>query len=307
MALSPTVVNPAGRSRRRPRLAAITMVRDEAVMLPRWIEHYTRQCGGNPEALLVIDDNSSDGSTTDLPCPVLRIPPETKRRRFERSRMEMVSNLAAGLLAAYDAVVFSDADEFVLADPARYDTLEDFLAERGGHAYAAMALNVVHNPAVEPPLDPQRPILQQRSLAKFVPWMCKPSLKRTPAPWARASHALRAPFTIDSDLYMFHAKFADLDTLRTTADGRRTVSETLKRAQQSTWVLGGDAMVRLVRRTTRNVDLETVAPFSPPDRARLDRIVVRGDGLYHLRGWPQVKAMRRRAFVRVPERFRDAV
>lgn len=307
MALSPTEADAPGASRRRPRLAAITMVRDEAVMLPRWIQHYTRQCGGDPQALLVIDDNSSDGSTADLPCPVIRIPAETKRRRFERSRMEMVSNIAAGLLAVYDAVVFSDADEFVLADPARYDTLEDFLAERSGQAFGAMALNLVHNPDVEPPLDPERPLLQQRSLAKFVPWMCKPSLKRTPAPWTRASHGLRAPFSIDSDLYMFHAKFADVETLRTTADGRRVVSETLKRAQQSTWVLGGDAMVRLVRRSTKDVDLATVPTFSPPNRARLDKIVRRGDGLYHLRGMPQVKVMRRHPLVRVPERFRDAV
>lgn len=276
-------------------------------MLPRWVAHYTRQCGGDPEALLVIDDNSTDGSTRDLPCPVIRIPAETKRRRFERSRMEMVSNLAAGLLAVYDAVVFSDADEFVVADPARYPTLEHFLAERDGKAFAAMALNVVHNPDVEAPLDPDLPILQQRSLAKFVPWMCKPSLKRTSAPWVRASHGLKAPFSIDSDLYMFHAKFADLETLRATAEGRRTVSETLKRAQQSSWVLGGNAMVRLVRRTTRAVDLESVRDFSPPDRARLDRIVVRESGLYRLRGLPQVKAMRRRPFVRVPERFRDVV
>ena len=42
-------------------------------MLPRWIAHYAAQVG--MESLVVIDDNSTDGSTDDLPCTVVRIPP----------------------------------------------------------------------------------------------------------------------------------------------------------------------------------------------------------------------------------------
>ena len=55
-----------------PRLAAITMVRDERVMLPRWVAHYGSECG--TDHLYVIDDSSTDGSTDDLPCSVIRIP-----------------------------------------------------------------------------------------------------------------------------------------------------------------------------------------------------------------------------------------
>lgn len=56
-----------------PRVVVITMVRDEAAMLSRWVDYYGREVGlGN---LVVLDDNSVDGSTTGLACPVYRLPP----------------------------------------------------------------------------------------------------------------------------------------------------------------------------------------------------------------------------------------
>ena len=109
------------------RLAAITMVRDERVMLPRWLAHYGRECG--TEHLYVIDDNTTDGSTDGLPCSVIRIP-SWGDKHFEQTRMRMVSRIAAGLLEVYDAVLFADADEFLVADPERHDGLVDLLAKR---------------------------------------------------------------------------------------------------------------------------------------------------------------------------------
>lgn len=294
-----------GRRHRRARLAAITMARDEAAMLPRWVAHYSRQCG-DPTALLVIDDNSCDGSTAGLGCPVIRLPGEVQACSFEHTRMRMVSSMAAGLLAAYDAVLFSDADEFIVADPAKYETLVDFLHDRPhGEAFGAMALNLVQHPS-EPPLDPARPLLHQRRLAKFVPWLCKPGLKRTRAPWSRASHALRAPFVVDPDLYMFHAKFADLGLLRGAADHRRLLVQTLERAEHSTWRRPGGALVRVVERLTAGVDLDAVPEFEPP-LEQLATLVSPGRGGYRLGGHGQMRAMRQAPFVRVPARFRDSL
>ena len=54
-----------------PRVAALTMVRDEAVFLPIWCRHYLRQVGyGN---LYVLDHASRDGSTESLPAQVTKI------------------------------------------------------------------------------------------------------------------------------------------------------------------------------------------------------------------------------------------
>ena len=49
-----------------PTMAAITMARDEGPMLRRWVDHYGRELGA--DNLVVIDDNTSDGSTDGLPA-----------------------------------------------------------------------------------------------------------------------------------------------------------------------------------------------------------------------------------------------
>ena len=287
-----------------PTVAAITMVRDEAAMLPRWVAHYSRQVG--VENLFVIDDNSTDGGTDGLPCPVLRIPPITKQQ-FEPARMGMLSGLAASLLNAYDAVLFTDADEFVVADPDRFGSLRDFVAaRRGSSVLGVMGLNVVHL-ASEPDLDPARPILEQRSCAKFLPLMCKPSLTWVPAAWRWASHGIMAPYTIDPDLYMFHMKFADRRLLMAAGDRRKEVVEMDGRAATTSWRLGGNEMVALLDRISESADVDAAQPFSPPAKKLKEIVEKKPDGSWRAVGGGQMQAMERRPLVRVPERFRSLV
>ncbi len=79
------------------RIAAITFCRDEGRMLPLWVRYYGGQLG--LENLYVVDDNSEDGSTDDLPCDVLHIPP-IRGGKFDSTRMAMVGNLGRSLLRA---------------------------------------------------------------------------------------------------------------------------------------------------------------------------------------------------------------
>jgi len=289
----------------RPTVAAITMVRNERAMLPRWVRHYAAQCGG-AEHLLVIDDNSDDGSTDDLPCPVVRIPPLTGH--FEPTRLSLLSKFAAGLLEAYDAVLFTDADEFLLAEPAKYKTLVDLVADRPDEpVIGAMGLNLVHHLGHEGPLDPELPLLSQRRLAKFIPLMCKPAIKRVPAPWTAASHGVKGtPYRIDPELFMFHAKFSDREALRAAADHRREMVDMDGRAHRTNWKYGGDAMVELLDSIVADVRIADVKPFTPPQK--LISGIVRQEGqTFRSRGDRQVPAMRKRPFVRVPDRFDSLV
>lgn len=288
-----------------PTVAAITMVRDEGPMLRRWVEHYTALCG-SPEALVVIDDNSEDGSTDDLPCPVLRIPP-LGERPFEPARMGLLSGLAASLLHAYDAVLFTDADEFVVADPARHRSVRHLLAERPDEALGVVGLNLVHDVAREGPLDLDRPLLEQRRLAKFLPLMCKPSLKRVPSAWGHASHGLMSPYRIEPDLWMLHLKFADRDHLAKQAAHRRAMVEMDGRAATTSWRLGADEMTALLDRVNEQVaagpPADEVPDFRPP-RRRLERVVKQQpNGLWKATGPGQVQAMDSQPLVRIPERF----
>jgi hypothetical protein len=286
-----------------PDIAAITVVRDEAVMLPRWVAHYARQCGG-PERLLVIDDNSTDGSTDDLPCPVIRLP-QRDHDEWAVTRLRMVNAFATALLQSHDAVLFADADEFLVADPAKYADLRELVAARpDAKALGAMGLNVVHRVDVEKPLKPGRPVLRQRRTAKFVGKMCKPAIKRATAHWASGSHGLRAPYEIDPELFLFHLKFADRDHLAATAAHRHELAESTGRGADANWRLG-DELVQLLDTLDAPESLKDI-PWFTPRPERLAKIVQRqGDELWCSTGSGQVKVMRERGLVRIPKRIVD--
>jgi hypothetical protein len=295
---------PAG----RPRVAALTMVRDEAVMLPRWVEHYSRQCGG-PGALLVIDDNSTDGSTDDLDCPVLRIP-SFVHRPFEPARMGFVSHVASALLESYDAVIFCDADEFLVAEPERYDTLADLVgAKPTTKVFGSIGLNVVHHVGAEPDLDPSAPISEQRHLAKFIPLMCKPAMKKVHGAWTSASHGLKnTEWAIDPELWLFHAKFADREALRIAAESRLTSVLTDNRPRTTSWKFSGDRMVKILDKMTADLpedDPYAGIPEFEPTTHQLRRVVVQEDDTWRARGGGrQIQRMRKGELVRIPDRFR---
>ncbi len=284
-----------------PTVAVITMARDEGSMLRRWVDHYSREVGA--ENLVVVDDNSSDGSTDNLPCPVLRIPPLTKKS-FEPARMGLLGGLSAGLLEAYDAAIFCDVDEFIVAEPKKYESLRHFVAARPDRqAVGVMGLNVVHDVGIEPALVDGEPILGQRRLAKFLPLMCKPSLKWVPAHWALASHGIRCPFEVDPELFMFHMKFADRDHLQAVADHRHEMFRSDGRAARTSWERSGGDMVDLLDEITADIDHEAIKTFGPPLK-KLPTIVEQSTPeIWRAVGSGQVQAMRNRPFVRIPDRF----
>jgi hypothetical protein len=283
-----------------PRAVVLTMTRDEGPMLARWVRHYGAQVG--VENLLVLDDGSTDGSTDALPCTVHRLPPVPAGRRFEMARMELVSGLAQGLLAYYDVVVFVDVDELLVPDPDRYDGLLEYLAARADtDVVAPVTLNVVHHVRSEGPLDPHLPVLGQRRFVKFVPHLCKPCVKRVPAPWLKASHGIRAPFAVDPALFMIHLKFHDVDVLRDVATRRRRMVAHDGRGFQASWAAEVDDLVALLEEIG-TTDPETAREFRVPHHA-LDDVVLRDGDLHVARPPGQLTAMRRRPLRRVPDRL----
>ena len=286
----------------QPTVAVITMARDEADMLPRWVRHYGAQVGES--SLLVFDDNSTDGSTDDLPCTVHRLPQLPGRRGYEDSRMELMSGIAQGLLAAYEFVIFADVDELIIPDPDRYDGLLDFLAARRDRSVLApVALNVVHHPGVEGAIDPSQPVLGQRRFAKFVPLMCKPAVKSVPAAWCNASHGIMAPFEVDPDLFMFHLKFYDREALRAVADRRHEMVQADGRARKSSWSVSGDEMAAMLDRFVAGADPDKVPEFDPR-KADLAAVVHKEEGdVWRTMREGQVRAMETRRLWRVPDRL----
>lgn len=286
------------RARRRPRVAAMTMVRDEALMLPRWVGYYGAQVG--LDHLVVIDHGSTDGSTDDLPCRVIR-DPRLEGPTFERARMRLLTRVARGLLESHDAVVFTDCDEFLLADPDRYDGLVDYVARNPGRQVTGgLGFNVVHRADREPPLDPARPILGQRRDGMVVPRLCKPSLKRVDAKWRYASHGIEAPFQPDPALLLAHMKYADADQLRLVGDQRFAVREAAGLTPRSAWARTGEQLVADLAEVTAGPD--EPAYFDPTRYDPAAMVRVRG-GAWEAYGPREFESMRQGPLLRLPERY----
>ncbi len=282
----------------------LTMAKNEGRMLRRWADYYGRQIGY--ENLLVLDDESDDGSTAGLPCRVHPLP-DVDGLSFERRRMLVVNAAAAALLGSHDWVGFCDVDEFLVADPTRYDGLADLLSQRSGvPALGGHALNVLQVPNHEPAIDPERPVLSQRRCAVFVPSMCKPTFKSQDVPWGLASHGIRAPFEIDRDLFLIHLKFHDLDELRLRGSLRHGGYLGRGPGRKSTWNLSAEELAGLVLDAARGVDPARVEDFEPPS-PRLTA-VRRGDSAWFKSpNGSQLKTMRERDIVGIPERLAGSV
>lgn len=281
------------------------MARDEGLMLARWVNYYAAAVG--TDNVLVLDDHSVDGSTDDLGCTVFHLPELPGYGEYERARTGLASGIAAGLLNVYDYVIFADVDEFLIPDPDRYADLKQFLAARPDRdVIAPVALNVVHHVGVEPDIDPERPVLDQREFAKFVPKMCKPAIKRIPAPWGYASHGIDAPYEVDPALFLIHLKFHDREALRRIADRRQAQVKVDNRAKLSSWAMSGDEISALLTEFVGD-DVHSV-PELTIDNLRLERVVKQmPDGYYRSAGLRQVTAMRKRPLVRIPKQLRGIV
>lgn len=290
------------------RIAAITFCRDEGRMLPLWIKYYGEQLG--VENLYVVDDNSEDGSTDNLPCDVLHIPP-IRGGKFNSTRMAMVGNLGRSLLQLYDVVLFCDTDEFIVPDPDKYAGLKQYIevkSAEGLNAVGSLGFNVVHNVGSEPPLDLSQPLLGQRQLAKFLPLMCKPAIKWVPGHWSSGTHGVRTSYKVDPDLWMFHMKFGDRDHLQEAADHRQRMVEADGRSRDTQWRQGGDTLVDLLERITEGADASQIPDFVPPTGERLDALVVEDPpGNWRAPKGSQMTLMEKRPLVRIPKRFHGIV
>ena len=200
-----------------PKVAAVTMVYNETVLLPIWARHYARQVGA--DQCYVVDH----GSTTQ---PLL--PPGVNCIRLPRSphddarRAAFIAELTTSLLRYYDWVIYTDVDELVMADPAVFRDIPTFCAAiPSAGTVTAIGLDIQHVPSLEPPCDYGKPIGGQRGWARFTSAMCKPVLTRQPLTWAPGFHSSEHPLEF-SNLYLFHLHWADrsmgLERVRRTRD-----------------------------------------------------------------------------------------
>lgn len=192
--------------------AAFTIVQNEADFLPLWLDYYGRHF--DPSDIYVLDHDSTDRSTDDLDgrCNVVAL---HRDRSFDHVWLKSaVEAFQTFLLRSYDAVLFAEADEFVVADPLRYDGLGAYVEALDGPAACCTGFNVVHYPADEAEaLRLDRPLLDQRRFWHRSPKYSKRLLSKVPLAWTVGFHleANLPEVAPDPSLYLIHLHRADYD------------------------------------------------------------------------------------------------
>ncbi len=188
------------------RIAALTMVYNEPVWAPIWTRHYAAQLGA--DHCYMLDHGSDDGSTTNLPAPLhlVRLP---RSPLDEEWRLQTITAQVITLLQTYDAVIHTDADEILIADPARWTGLRAWATAGPPDVVTAIGLDVQHLPDQEPALDLTHPLGTQRRWVRFASAMCKPAWVRRPVTWSPGFHSSDAPLVLNG-LYLLHLRYADL-------------------------------------------------------------------------------------------------
>ena len=274
------------------RVAALTMSYNEPVWAPIWARHYSRQVGA--EHCYLMDHGSDDGSAEELGINVERL---ARSPLEEVERAARVRARVTALLEQYDAVVHTDTDELVVADPLRYRDLRAFAAGCDAAVITAVGLDV-HQLAEEDGLDLTRPIGPQRRWVRFSASMCKPVFVRKAVQWEPGFHACDMP-TETQGLFLMHMRYSDrrfgVQRLRRTREQAFATAEMAghQRVSDDAFLSMLDGIVRLPK---------TVVPFQSESgpmsewvavvtaaRARGEHwLSISGDELWQMPDWFRV-------------------
>ncbi len=202
--------------RPRPRRAALTMVHDEPVFLPIWLAYHRRFFG--PEDIYVLDNDTTDGSTEA--GGFVRVP-VAHDRVDHRWMVETIAAKQRELLERYDVVVVTDVDEVIAPDP-DWGTLGDYLDRFDEEWVNCLGYEVVHLPDREPPLDLERPLLEQRRFWFANDAYDKVAIATVPVDWKPGFHGREDErWNLDPDLRLIHLHRVDLEICRERHRTRR--------------------------------------------------------------------------------------
>lgn len=195
----------------RVRIAAISMARNDAFFIAKWIDYYGSLLG-TANLFLLLDGHDQPMPPGHDGVNVIRVPHvEFSRAAGDRNRSRMVSHFARALFHRYDRVIAHDIDEYLVLDPLAGDSLTDYLGRnQSGRSLSALGLDVGQHPVNEKPVDPLKPFLSQRSFAHVSARYTKPVVANAPLTWGSGFHRIKGrDFRIDPNLFLFHFGMID--------------------------------------------------------------------------------------------------
>ena len=193
------------------------MVRNDEFYLRKWVEYYGAQLGR--ENLYVF----FDGTDQVIPSFCEGTHAEALPRigsdivSNDKGRVAAMSAKAAELFAGgYDLVIGTDADDFIVVDPARGLSLAEYLSQQKiGVSLSALGLDFGQKLDEEGDITDAEPFLQQRHYAQIGTRYTKASVLARPCEWGSGFHRVKGHnFHIGKDLYLLHFGYFDMKRLQ---------------------------------------------------------------------------------------------
>jgi len=275
------------------RICALTMVRNDDFYLKKWTAYYGRELG--EENLYIF----LDGKDQPIPdwCPKAHITAYDKIKgqvvEAEKGRLALLSQKAAELLESYDLVIGTDADEFLIVDPALGISLAEYLSSKDIKiSLSGLGVDVGQNTKEETGIIENEPFLRQRHYARLSTRYSKPSVLAAPVVWGSGFHRIKGHnFHIAKDLYLFHFGYFDLGRIEA-----RFNDKDRKEAGWSRHLAKRSKTIRLVTNKKAG-EWNSCVSF-----ARIVQNLVRPPY-----AWNKPAMFEMVVIVRIPERFQDIV
>lgn len=162
--------------------AVFTIVNNENIFLPIWLEHYRKYF--NPEDIFILDHDTTDGSTSGLDVNVQKISyPQTFHHDWLRGQ---VQEELKRLLGTYERVLFAEADEIVWHHG---QPLDEFMDTFEGDMARCAGWGLIHDIDSEPDLEPGEKILN-RKYSSVQSVYGKTLITKVPLAWVKGFHEL---------------------------------------------------------------------------------------------------------------------
>ena len=196
------------------RIAAITMVRNDEFYLRKWVEYYGRELG--KENLYIFFDGTDQRIPDFCEGTTARLRERNPQHvvKAEKDRLGFLSEQAAILFKekGYDLVIGTDADEFLVVDPAVSTSLAEYLSSKKiSTSVSGLGIDVGQHLKEEGVIDGSVPFLEQRHYAYICSRYTKPSTIARPVRWGSGFHRVKKhDFHVDKNLYLFHFGSIDL-------------------------------------------------------------------------------------------------
>lgn len=199
----------------KKKFCVLTQVRNEELLFPLWLKYYSTQCNdlyvsrhGGDRKFIAKEQVNYDFTLFEVD------------KDMDFDHMAMVRNvepLVRSLLKKYEYVMYVDVDEFVVADPDKYEGLREYMDKVVGDRVICTGREVLQGDG-EKAIDLSKPLLEQRKWwwphsAEF-----KPAITSVPCTYVAGFHFTEemrvligegrvSDYVIenaDPDLYMIH-------------------------------------------------------------------------------------------------------